>query len=263
MSADPKVPVVVVSTTFFPNNDNIRLSLALDFIRACKKEGLDCVVCDASPEPVQQLLMDAGAVVIQQHDTSKRKGGALREAIQGALALIYREHEWGVVAFQEAEKVDCVRFQRDIAEPIIRGESDIVIPSRNRALFETTYPREQVHSESFGNMFINQHVKEAGIVAHSSSSDLDWLFGPFALHSRLARRWVEYDGTLWDAQIVPIIHSIRVDKAIVLAREIDYHHAVEMLEEEQGLSTWCDKRLFQLNQLLPLVRDAVRSEART
>jgi len=52
---------------------------------------------------------------------------------------------------------------------------------------------------------------------YSSSKwqDIDWLFGPFAFRKEWADFWLRYDGSLWDAQILPMVYAIRSGAKII------------------------------------------------
>ena len=123
-----------------------------------------------------------------------------------------------------------------------------MIPSRNSALFQSTYPLEQWHSESFGNASANIGSRAAGMGA------FDWFFGPFAFRADLSEFWLQCTAELWDAQMVPILRAHAAKGARVTAVEVPYAHPPEQKRAEEGSGVWAEKRLQQLQYLLPLLK---------
>ena len=109
------------------------------------------------------------------------------------------------ITFGEVEKVN---YLRHVCVEIVQGNVDIVNPSRNKEIFSATYAKEQVHSETFMNMYMNQLAKER-YPESPSAALLDWTFGPVAFASEFADWWLDFDGQLWDSQFVPILHAVK------------------------------------------------------
>lgn len=61
------------------------------------------------------------------------------------------------------------------ADPIVRGEADIVVPARDAAGWES-YPPYQVHSEKNANATYNRLLHTEGML--KDDFDLDHFFGP-------------------------------------------------------------------------------------
>ena len=134
------------------------------------------------------------------------------------------------------------------------GKADVVVPTRNDDLFKATYPIEQYHSESFGNGHFNLLAdKLDGFKGRRTK--IDWLFGPFALHTCLASKWLNYEGTSWDAQMVPYIRAVRNDQSRIMSVTVNFKHPKEMKKQEEGNPIWTKKRLHQLNLLFDLLGD--------
>lgn len=240
---------VVVSPTFYPNLDDVRLQLGLEACRKAKALGVPLLLVDASPPEVRAALEEAGAVVHVQ--TAKgRKGAALRECIQLAHSVLPPD---GVVCFQELEKVEMVGLQHKVAAHIARTGCDVCVPKRADGAFKATYPIEQYHQENFANLYLNTLGVQAGL-----PDGIDWTFGPTGFRASAARHWLQCEGELWDAQIVPFVHAARWHAAHVTVLELDYMHPPAMKVEEEGVAKWGEKRLDQLNFLFKHVGGALK-----
>ena len=69
--------------------------------------------------------------------------------------------------------------------------------------------------------------------------------------------WLNFDGEIWNAQIVPMIHA-HLAGAAVRDIPIDYRHSPLMKQEEQGQPIWSEKRLMQLNFLSDYVAEELK-----
>ena len=243
---------VVIAPTFYPNLQDVRLKLGIEACRKAKSLGVPLLLVDASPPEVRAALEEAGATVHQQ--TAKgRKGAALRECVELARAVLPAD---GVICYQELEKVEMVGLQREVAAHIARSGCDVCVPKRADSFFKRTYPIEQYHQENFANLYLNTLGVAAGLPDH-----LDWTFGPVAFRASAAVHWLQCDGELWDAQIVPYVRAARWHGSKVTSLELDYSHPPTMKDEEEGVAVWGEKRLHQLNFLFKFVAGALREEA--
>lgn len=195
------------------------------------------------------------------------KGGAFRQAIEEAQEWIedcacndnndreaYRKQlQEAVICFTEPEKVDLMNHIHDIARPLLNDNADVVIPTRNDELFRQTYPMEQYHSESFGNMHFNLLAKQFEGFQNEGATKLDWLFGPFAFKANLAGNWLGYGGNSWDAQMIPYVRGVRYNDWRIMSVTVNFRHPKEMKEQEEGDPIWTKKRLMQLNLLFDLL----------
>jgi hypothetical protein len=218
---------------------------------------------DDSPSHIQEELWQEHDGVCQLFRQDKEryqgKGGALRQAID--LARTWFEDQRMdlkecVICFTEPEKVDLINHIHDIAKPILlkKNAADVVVPSRNKELFQSTYPIEQYHSESFANLHFNALARQhEGFQKSAMAGGLDWLFGPFAFNAKLANYWLEYEGKSWDAQMVPYVRGVRDHKWKIALVEVNFVHPSEMKKQEEGEPTWTSKRLHQLNILFDLL----------
>ena len=223
---------------------------------------------DDSPDATVRKNLQRGSegyvhVFQQDRDQYVGKGGALRQAIKMAKSRLDEDnnflHEAGAsfvdtaICFTEPEKVDLMNHIHAIVMPILAGTSDVTVPSRNDGLFRETYPTEQYHSESFGNMHFDLLAKHFEGFRRDGARKFDWLFGPFALHSRLADSWLSYDGNSWDAQMVPYVRGVRMHNWRIISVPVNFRHPKEMKEQEEGDPVWTTKRLKQLNILFDLL----------
>lgn len=243
---------VVCSPTFYPNLNDVRLQLGLEACRSAKKLGIPLLLIDASPADVKAALLEAGATAVLPQTFTGRKGAALRECVHVARSVLDDD---GVIAFQELEKVDMIGLQRSVAQHLWRSGFDVVVPGRADALFKATYPIEQYHQETFANLYLNTLGVAAGLPDH-----IDWTMGPVALRATMARHWLEDDGELWDAQIVPYVRAARWHGAKVGPLELEYHHPNSMKAEEEGVAGWGEKRLMQLNFLFEHIGGALKTK---
>mmetsp|Transcript_21726 Transcript_21726/g.35862 ORF Transcript_21726/g.35862 Transcript_21726/m.35862 type:complete len:280 (+) Transcript_21726:71-910(+) len=232
-------PFIIVSPTFYPSLDDCRCLLGLQSCRVATALGVQLLLVDASPEPVREALKLAGATVLPQ--TYKgRKGAALREVVSAAAAQLPPD---GVICYQELEKVEMIPLQAEVAHYIIRSGSDFCVPRRADSLFQQSYPIEQYHSENFVNLYLDALANEIGFPS------VDWTFGPVAFRASYAQEYLDFDGELWDAQIVPMIRAFVRLGARVSSCVVEYGHPIEMKADEEGGVRWSEKRLEQLNFL--------------
>jgi len=261
--------IVVVTTTYYPDISDIRFNLAIDLCKLANKNNIHLIIVDDSPNHNQvatQFLQTGGYIHVYQQDKEKfiGKGGALRQSIAMAVTLLRENNNdrgdalnKSVICFTEPEKVDLLNHIHLIAKPILDGETDVVIPKRNDELFKQTYPIEQYHSESFGNYHFNLLAKQLPAKGFQSegAKSIDWLFGPFALKASLSRSWLMYEGSSWDAQIIPYVRGVRDNNWRITSVIVDFKHPKVMKEQEEGSSAFTKKRLLQLNLLFDLLGD--------
>ena len=245
------LPMVIISPTFYPSLEDTRCQLGLQSVRRAAALGIPLLLIDASPPDVRAALVEAGAVVRQQTRKGK-KGAALREAIEAAVAMLPAD---GIVCYQELEKVEMIALQREVAAHMLRSGADICVPRREDALFRRSYPIEQYHSENFVNLYLDSVGAAAGLPT------LDWTFGPVAFRVSMAHHWLNFEGELWDAQIVPFVNAALHHGARVEGLQVSYSHPALMKREEEFLPVWSEKRLMQLNFLFKNVAPAVKATA--
>jgi hypothetical protein len=267
--------VVLFTCTFYKTVDDTRCACCLDFFRTAKASGVFVVVVDASPDDsgVREAMAKAGEgmILVAKQQAQGKKGAALREAASIAAKLQGVDPESTWLCWQEPEKSDMARHWVGALSQAAATD-DIVVPYRDRGLFESTYPCEQFHSESYGNMWLDCAAKELsseitptyrGLFTSSSSSTmdlpLDWHFGPFALRAKHVAIWTAYTGELWDAQTVPIVYAAR-QGLTVRSITVEFEAPAVMKEEEEGNLAFVEKRIMQLNYMDPKIKSAWTEE---
>jgi len=261
----PTPRLIVVAPTYYDDESDVRYALALDSCRSAAKHGIDCILIDASPSQATRDKLEeegSGFVRVIPQTSKGKKGAALREGIMQAAQTLKRqisssnnETRRSIIGFQEWEKSDVLRHWKSIALHALESGSDIVVPRRRDAEFRSTYPIEQYHSETFANMLLDCLGEKIGL------ESMDWLNGPVALDVSMAEIWDAHNGSMWDAQLVPIINAFLDYNAKVSSFEIDYLHPESMKEQEEGNYIFQEKRLYQLNFISDTVgkrmRDAI------
>jgi len=91
-------------------------------------------------------------------------------------------------------------------------------------------------------------VGESGTL-RQTWKDLDWLFGPFAFRKEWSGFWLNHEGEMWDAQILPMVYAIR-SGATTISVDIAFRASSEMKKEEEGNLKYVQKRKYQLDELL-------------
>ena len=246
-----KVGLIVVAPTFYTSLQETRYLLAVEACRNAAKHSIQVRLVDASQsEEVRQGLEDAGEGCVKVFNQNKkgRKGAALREAIEFAHEEPSTQESF--IAFQELEKVDMFRHWHPLIEHMRQQDTDISVPRRSDESFRSTYPIEQYHCESFANLYLNSLGERIGMPA------IDWTIGPIAFKRHLANHWIDFDGELWDAQLVPLVNA-HASGARISSFEIEYFYPSAMKEEEEGSAKWNEKRLMQLNFLKETVGKAL------
>eukprot|EP00040_Diaphanoeca_grandis_P030664 m.181828 g.181828 ORF g.181828 m.181828 type:complete len:330 (-) comp32081_c1_seq4:332-1321(-) len=247
--------IVVLITTFYPSTTDVRYTICLNTLKVAKIAGLEVVVVDASPdESVRDQMRLAGAHVFQQ--TAKDgKGGALRQALREGMKLP------GVtlntfMCFQEPEKTALVHEWAAMVAAAKRASASVVMPARDPHLFKTSYPVEQWHSESFAHSLITAMAIDAGVLEPNQHEPaFDWFFGPVGFENNQSPLWLENQGTMWDAQLIPVAHACG-NGVHALSVTVPYVASPRMKQQEEGNIKFIEKRLMQMNFLVPKFKQA-------
>lgn len=230
--------MVVFTCTYYASAEDVRLECCLSMLRLATSLNVRVVVVDDSSPEIRAMMAKCGDLHVIRKQLSKgKKGAALREAIRVAL-------EFGdFLCWQEAEKVDMIRhWMIPLGDRI-----DVLVPARRDDLFRSTYPVEQYHSENFANMLVRLAVKRLGF-----DEFIDWHFGPFAFKKEHADLWLQHEGELWDAQILPVILAIK-NGLVVRSVTVPFSAPTEMKAQEEGDLKFVEKRLMQINFLVPKI----------
>ena len=262
--------VVLISTTYYPSINDLRLTLALRTAQQARLHHIPFLIVDGSPDDVQSALRAEGAIILPENPTAmggKGKGFAYRYGIRAALerapALFDAEGNDFVIAISEPEKVDFVRFLPSISGAILPSTHsstvpNIILPHRTEASF-LTVPEEQRHSERFGNAHLHNVQRE--LTPALTSSPIDYLFGPVVFHASLSSWWLSNTSPVWDAQIAPYIAAAYAGKGRIASINVDYIHPREQTAEEEGKAVWSAKRFMQLQLVIPALEKAMREGA--
>ncbi len=159
------------------------------------------------------------------------------------------------IIWTEPEKGPYVKEFWKTAVPILEEEVDLTIGDR-RPL--DSYPKIQQYSESMGN----QHFFDA------TGKDLDVMGGVRTLARDIAYYFTDYDGKKlgfddkWDSIFLPV-QKIIYDGKIVEGVKVNYVHPKVQTLREEGDLEMNERRLDQLNKLMPAFREYKRKlEAR-
>lgn len=231
---------IIVTATRYKNSDD-RFLLAQNMIELATNEfHYQVLVIDDSDDPeIQQILSDKGARVLKQGTSGF--GNAVRQAIREGARMVGPK---GVIAWQEPEKIDMVRHYVTLVVPLTKGEADIVIPKRTAESLET-YPIEQIYSEKLLNRY--------SWLLSGKKFDFDLGSGARVFKISIAHAFTMYDGALWDALVVPVIRAAQAGYNVVSA-PINYTHPPSQKLKEEGERAWCEKRLCQLQHLVPILK---------
>ena len=198
------------------------------------------IIVDSSPIEVYRAIqtyileLQMSNIILLQIDKTFKKGHSIRFGISHALSL----SAGAIIGFQEPEKVDMIQYYNRIIQQHEENPTWVCVPKRSPRSW-SSYPIEQQHSEQFANSLLKAR----------SSIDIDWFFGPILFTSDLAHHWIEYDGDMWDAQVVPLLSCI----PHIRESTVDFQYPTEQKQDEQYNSSYIEKRYYQLNQLVGTV----------
>lgn len=199
------------------------------------------IIVDSSHEKVYNnlkiLLKNERIVLLNQKEKKFLKGGSLREGIKYIIDNLPK----GIISFQEPEKSNMIFHYPIIIEKYGAVKDFICIPNRTSTSFQT-YPREQYYSENFINAYISKLV---GV-------ECDISFGPVMFTTDMAKYWLEYDGKLWDAQIIPIYRAIQ-DNIKILTHKVSFSYPINQKKKEEGNLEFIEKRRYQLNYMVDAI----------
>lgn len=155
------------------HTDKVRGDLILYSVRFATGVGYRVVLVDGGSAKtfLSELKKISGVTLFKAkiHKRSPNRRKAIFEAskIDGVK----------VIAMTEIEKVsfitDCLPQS---VEPLLNGEADIVVPKRENALFQKSYPKYMYESEVEGNLLYNESLKAHGLIP-SQHEGFDEFFG--------------------------------------------------------------------------------------
>ncbi len=249
--------MIIFTCTYYSDTNDLRLHQCLKTLQDPRfgASNVPIVVVDGPPPAVHDLLKSTTGAIVRQEQKlyGSGKGGALREAAMVASSLPgVTEATW--LCWQEAEKSDMNRCWVEEVLPKSRPNDEVICPTRENDCFQKSYPIEQYHSESYGNYYLNCIMKGELEQTENKCDDIDWHFGPFALRRSLLNLWMEYKGTSYDAQLIPIVAAIRKGHQVNSSIDVTFELDADMKHQEEGSLDFIEKRLYQLNDLDPKVK---------
>ncbi|OGK57812.1 hypothetical protein A3I50_04165 [Candidatus Roizmanbacteria bacterium RIFCSPLOWO2_02_FULL_37_9] len=154
------------------DTDKVRGDLAIEFFSKATNLGYKVVVADGkSPKTFRKVLSKIrGLITIKRR--SLKRSVARRQVIKRASQIPNVK----VIISTEAEKTSLLDHIEKICRPILEKKADIVVPKRNMALFQKTYPLYMYESEIEGNKLYNKILRTNGIL--KAGEDFDLFFGP-------------------------------------------------------------------------------------
>jgi hypothetical protein len=155
------------------HTDKIRGDLILYAIKFATGVGHKIVIVDggSSKTFISELKKIPGAKIFQskipKRSPNRRKAIFEASKIPGIKAIVMTEIE------KVSLITDCMR---EIVEPILNGDADLVVPKREEELFKKTYPDYMFESEVEGNLFYCEALRASGLLS-SHMDELDVFFG--------------------------------------------------------------------------------------
>lgn len=236
--------VVIATTTRYARADEIRARLALRTLREARTHRLPVVIVDGgSHGEVLRKFVALGAMVFRER--SRRMGMQRRQALAEALQVAGPH---GVVVWMEPEKCTFVGKIRSLAEPLLSGRCDLVLPRR---MSLASYPPEQQRTESVQDM------------AFCAATGMAWdvSFGPFLANRRALRYFLRYRGEYgdqWDSIFAPRLRALKVGLRIRTPL-VSYVHPRAQTRAETGDPDYFLKRIAQVaNVFAALYKEGMR-----
>lgn len=242
--------VAIATTTMYDDSTvgKIRGNLAIQTIGDFCELGAEVYVVDSdSPDNFLKDLSCTDAHIFKEIDTHKGRhpmGKSRRQALEYAANSGKR-----LVVWTEPEK-QCLPSQLSKLTSIaLTGSGEILILDRGAL---TTYPPSQQHAENFGNVYWR----------NVTGTNLDVWGGVRGILNNTDSmfNFLEYDGRygdLWDSIFVPVIKTIaEKGRESVVSVKINYTHPKVQTEIEERSASFTNKRLAQLNNLFPAIRES-------
>ncbi len=277
---DPKV-LAVTTGTFYPKwypgpvtdktSDKIRGDLALKTLALARAQGYQIAVIEGgSSTEFQEALRSAGIAF----STEKKRGmsSGRRQIFKEASELPGVK----VIFWLEPEKTSLINPETlaKAADPILRNEADIVMPSRDKSAFDS-YPPYQAESEQRANAQYNKVLRVSGLL-QADDSDLDFFFGVrlFANRPKLTeyfQRVYEFEGNpklklhqsvrpdnYSNSNYLPIVQAL-IDGLKVKSVPVDYVHPPEQTAMENNNPAFDGKRVEQRHDIVTTLIHFIRN----
>lgn len=176
--------IAISASTYYPkwyrgrlrsvkHTDKVRGDLTIEFCEKAISRGYKLVIVDSksSKSFIKELRKMDKIRVFKSR--SLKRSPARRLAIKAASKL----SDVKIIVLTEPEKISILEFLSDLAKPILRDLTDIVVPKREGNLFCSTYPLYMYESEIEANKLYNEALRSHGLLSRKSE-DLDMFFGP-------------------------------------------------------------------------------------
>lgn len=240
----------------------VRGDLALQTIKKAVQSGFQVVVVDnpRSSDAFKSKLATIEGIHTHQETATTMSGGR-RQGFEATSKLKGVK----VIAWAEPEKLSMIDHIVDTAAPIITGKADIVIPKRNRALFEAKYPDYQLDFETRANERFNNLLRKTGL--RTTDEDFDAWFGPRLIkndsevlkhffqvntfdNTDHTKTYATTDPELWpDALFLPVPAALKAGLRVASV-EVDYEHPTEQTAVEQDSPELRTKRQIQYSGII-------------
>lgn len=259
--------IAIVTGTFYPtwyegqakeplSTDKIRGDLALENFKLAKKQNFQLSIVDGGSSDAFKKALQYNNIAFSMQRIKGGQGPARRQGIEEIASL----PQIKVVCEMEPEKVsivsDCMRLA---SLPILKGETDIVVPSRDAESF-STYPKFQAEQELKANKLYNDILRKHDLLK-DKYPDLDFWFGVRFFANRpeindLFKKVYHYrkDTTAIDKKInvdmysnpilFPIVAALHQGLK-VMSMPVPYKHPETQTHFEEGRLDFHRKRLTQ------------------
>lgn len=274
---DNQNAIAIVTTTYYPKwseekskriedstIEKVRGDLALETLTQARKKGFILVVIDGgSSSSLKKKMRQLGInfTISKKRDLSlNRKQGFKKASLIKGIK---------VICFLEPEKVSMVKTSLPkVVEPILNNKSDIIIPKRNLAAFDS-YPTYQKKIEIQAVKEWNNILREHNIL--NSKEDLDIWFGPkfFKNDPSLVNIFLEtyasniiHKDDIWSAAIIlPIITALKRGYR-VKSEMISYTHPRKQTLIEAKNKLMIRKRQIQFDSILSTTKKYLQEISR-
>lgn len=190
-SINPEVKIdhyalAIATITFYPGwyqdetvqagdlTSKVRGYIGLQTLREAKEKGYQAVVVDGGSSDAFKAELVSGGIVPQ----SQLEKGYSAARQQSYMAATSRFDGAKVILSTEAEKFSVIRdcLTDEVIQPVLKGETDVVILKRDQEAF-STYPKNQAEYEQRANKLWNDIMRKHNLLS-SSVEDLDIWLGP-------------------------------------------------------------------------------------
>jgi len=239
----------------------IRGDLALKTLAAAQEKGFQLTIVDGgSSAAFREAVKDKLKLPLSDEKERGMSGGrrqSFRETscLSGVKAIVWTEPE-KVSILQ-----DCLS---EAALPVLQGEADIVVPSRDDTAF-STYPEYQANYEKDANRVWNGILRRNGLLAEDAP-DIDAWIGPriikndpdilapfldkYEFEGRGESHYDKINPELWpDALFLPLVASLYKGRR-VQSVPVPYRHPAEQTASEQDSPAFQAKRKEQFRTIL-------------